>query len=896
MKKMNSVILFILLLSFNLQAQIFRSDGGYQSFPAQSVGIPNNANGNVLVKRAPNPAGNVGEIRRQLNQATIPDVVINSRLTQGVFARHIAQMPAVIQTARALNARLATKATQNGDIVIDSQADLNNNLNAIASNATRTFIFRGNINTNSAIKVGSNTTIWIDGVITYTGPVVPTTSGDQFSPLGTVRSGIFIAGNQNASNGRIKNVTIRGTKRGLADCKGRLPFLYSPNSDFIKVLDMEIINGLNTIFLHSCFDFNIENNFIYNNVRRGVHTLAVGRGSIRRNLVYDNHLDGIDIDASSRIVTSQYNVIVGARFRLMLWSEVDAEQNVFDNNVGIHLDRKRGIYAGGFEENGNEPERQPGHPKRDTTIPAANGNRNNTWKHNNVFYALDDRDGIYMFKERFILHKTISYDNNYVWTVAGNIKRHNPRPEGNMQQDVRYLTLQAPVAGARPNPTNTFPQEAIIAQTPGNLTFAQIKSTPNLGSNPNPVGGSGEVVTNLGGVYYINNQGATNQTLGIDGVNARLKPGGSTDVQWIVRKVPNTSGNGTLYTIESMAARNRYLEVPFASCTNRLELAPNVATYTNNTLSHQKWIIKKRNNSFILIPSHCPGAAIDRFSGTPTADARLVLLKPGGIPHPNQNWGMARIGNAPGSAPPVIPSTGGGTIPRWKVINFRRDLANGTKYANTPGTNGTVRFTSGDTGKYYVDADGPNSDQVAIRIDNSNGIHYLFVNSNNQIVLRKGNKSVGTKFKWIPHTGNSFSLRVSTTSNQYAFGPQRATDFAPNLTTVIRDQIGAWEKFVYKINGSAKELNAASNPLDIDVYPNPVNAGSSINVNVSLEKSSNVITDLVDLNGKVVYSNTVSAEAGAQQISIDSTDLSKGLYLLRVRIGLRTKIEKVIIQ
>jgi len=487
-------ILATLFMCVSINAQPFTLNGGYQSFAAQGGGVPGEPNRTVLVRTVPNATGNVGQLRQLLNNATIPDVVIDSRLTEGVFAGHIAQLPGTISMANALNNRLATRSNINGAIVINSTTALNNNRNSLGNNSVQTYIFRGNVNVGSEIVVGSNKTIWIDGTVTWTGPEIAASAGDQFSPLGQVQAGVFrVIGKD--------EVTIKGTKRGLIDCKTFVPAVYSFNSTDLIVNDLEVINGYNSIFLRQSFRVEVENNFIYNDSRRGLHILAVGTGTIKNNLVYDSHVDGIDIDAFANNLTVSNNVIVGARFRHMLWTEIDARDNILDNNVGIHLDdAKRGSFAGGFEENGTEQERNPNSPQYDGTSTGYEGNRRNTWTNNNVFYPLSGREGIFMFKDRFIQHLTITFTNNYVWTVRGDIERHNPRPEANLTTDARFLTIQNPVLGsATPRPA-PFPPNAtaIINNEPSTLPFSAIVSTPNReGGGGGPACSGSSAITGL---------------------------------------------------------------------------------------------------------------------------------------------------------------------------------------------------------------------------------------------------------------------------------------------------------------------------------------------------------------------------------------------------------------
>ena len=545
--------LFLITLSSKAQ-QVFTLNGGYKSFPAQEAGTPDFPNGNVLVRRAPSPTGNVDQIRQTLNAATIPDDVIQSRLTEGPLAGHIAQMPAVISTANALNGRPQTANVSNA-IIINSTAILNNNRNRIGNNNTETYIFRGNVNVNDPIVVGSNKTFWIDGRVTYTGPERPLANTDALSPIPIIRDGIFRMVGK-------RNIKINGTKRGLVDCKSRLPFAYALNSREITVVGNEVINGFNSIFMHQTREVTIENNFLYNNVRRAMHIIAVNGYSIKNNLCYINHLDGIDIDAFTQNGRVDLNVVVGVNFRFMLWTEIDAHDNILDNNVAIHLEGRKARGVGGMQENGTENSRRG--------VGNFQGSRNNDWINNHVFYPEKFRDGIVMRRDRFIQHNTINFVNNYGWSVEGNVQRHNPKPQNNITNDVRFLTLNNPSQGNRPNPTNLYPNggpEVLINNAPDNLTGDEIRVTPGLfgggGGDPDPgnqnaiaIPGTIQVENftgKSGSVRTENTPNSNGQNLGFirNGDNARYQINVDRTGTYIVNAYVSSNGVGGTITFRA---------------------------------------------------------------------------------------------------------------------------------------------------------------------------------------------------------------------------------------------------------------------------------------------------------------------------------------------------------
>jgi len=491
-KKMNhlfqrkTLCIIVFLFAFLMtDAQVFRSTGGTTVQNANSVGHPNVGNGQVRVKNAPNLNGNINTVKNDLRAGRVPNRIINNSrvLGNGGFASQIAHMAAVRKTAIKLKQRRATAPTS-GAIIIDSPADLASNRGILKDNSTRTVVFRGWINVPYPILVGSNKTIWVDGVLNYNGVDVVPEGGADFTPRPLKNDGVFSVRhegafrrtykpvnqanmnyNNNLKNNVMKqnrkgNVTIRGTKRGkikvqlsnVRDDFQRIPKANGITSLFANNLTIDgvtIEGALNAVYISGSFNVNIRNCFIDKTVYRGIHlhgtqsNRSQGFGIIQHNLVAFSKFDGIDIDSYSAGFLLKENFVIGARDRLLIWTEIDAENNVITNNVGVILDDASGGarqgQSGAYQENGTEASRRG--------VAGFNGTRNNTWTHNHSFYAEKRFDGFEMRKERYVVFNTISFVNNYVWTLNPNLHLHNPKP--NTLNDVYYLRGTVPT-GAIP--------------------------------------------------------------------------------------------------------------------------------------------------------------------------------------------------------------------------------------------------------------------------------------------------------------------------------------------------------------------------------------------------------------------------------------------------------------
>jgi hypothetical protein len=87
--------------------------------------------------------------------------------------------------------------------------------------------------------------------------------------------------------------------------------------------------------------------------------------------------------------------------------------------------------------------------------------------------------------------------------------------------------------------------------------------------------------------------------------------------------------------------------------------------------------------------------------------------------------------------------------------------------------------------------------------------------------------------------------------------------------------------------------NVAYNSDNIAVYPNPAN--DQLNVQLIFAESNAVNIELLDLSGKMVASPNKNQAISPNQFTLDVTDLSKGIYILKVTNGTKVSTSKVTI-
>ncbi len=82
--------------------------------------------------------------------------------------------------------------------------------------------------------------------------------------------------------------------------------------------------------------------------------------------------------------------------------------------------------------------------------------------------------------------------------------------------------------------------------------------------------------------------------------------------------------------------------------------------------------------------------------------------------------------------------------------------------------------------------------------------------------------------------------------------------------------------------------------LSFTVYPNP--ASADLNVNVTNNNGSTIEISLTDINGKVVFNSTLNASNAQENVKIDVSTLSNGVYYLKLNSNASVSTKKVIVQ
>jgi hypothetical protein len=89
-------------------------------------------------------------------------------------------------------------------------------------------------------------------------------------------------------------------------------------------------------------------------------------------------------------------------------------------------------------------------------------------------------------------------------------------------------------------------------------------------------------------------------------------------------------------------------------------------------------------------------------------------------------------------------------------------------------------------------------------------------------------------------------------------------------------------------DGIGPEINVGMNDIVSDitfmeVYPNP--AQNETNITFNLIKNNNVSFSISDLSGKVLIHGTKNTQVGRNQLTINTSTLASGLYIIKISAG-----------
>ena len=145
---------------------------------------------------------------------------------------------------------------------------------------------------------------------------------------------------------------------------------------------------------------------------------------------------------------------------------------------------------------------------------------------------------------------------------------------------------------------------------------------------------------------------------------------------------------------------------------------------------------------------------------------------------------------------------------------------------------------------------------------------------------------VGSSSGWLVAAHDLFSL-ANQSSVLLRFG------FLSDGSVNGFDGIGIDSVMIYNNINVGIEKQAASNVPSFSLSPNPSNG--EFNLSISSEQSEQMQLTIRDMEGKLVYNEALNVNGNFNK-TMNLSELSKGVYFLRLQNDKESKVEKLIIQ
>lgn len=336
-----------------------------------------------------------------------------------------------------------------------------------------------------------------------------------------------------------------------------------------------------------------------------------------------------------------------------------------------------------------------------------------------------------------------------------------------------------------------------------------------------------------------------------DGPELELKDDSSNNQFWVLENIDNK------HFRVSSEANNKCLSVGDSSSGN---LTP-VVLQDYSSASNQQWLIDDYGYGLCRIFSENDSKSISIESGLLVQDSDVNL--------PTQRWMLED---------PALPGNGNGLLGKYftgqnfQTLKLRRidNQINFNWGLNAPDAsmttdNFSIRWTGQilpqytDNYTFYTNSD----DGVRLWVNDS-----LIINDWTARALKENSGNIKLKANEL------YTLKLEYFDNLY----DAIVSLEWACPGLDRELVPQSQLFTSLTTGlQLPEINQD----ELNIYPNP--AGSIINVDFQLKYSSNVTIDFLDPQGKsfrsISYKNQ---DVGPHHVNIDTSNWSKGLYILRL--------------
>lgn len=268
-------------------------------------------------------------------------------------------------------------------------------------------------------------------------------------------------------------------------------------------------------------------------------------------------------------------------------------------------------------------------------------------------------------------------------------------------------------------------------------------------------------------------------------------------------------------------------------------------------------------------------------------------------------------GKTPFNSSPLVDFTFAPAVPNSKVYNFNN-------LTNTRGINTTYSWDFGGLGSSTQENPSftfTTNGSYIVKLTAKNAFDSSFVNKT--VVVSVSDKPAAN-FTYVQGTAaGSREFTFTNTTDEKGTATTYAWDFG--VTTSTADTSSAKNPvFTYASNGTytvrliasnafladtitktvtvtatdVKEVNIAMN--QIAVYPNPAN--ENVTVSFDLLNANDVQIDLIDITGKTIRAtNSMRFGAGMNEISLNTADITQGIYFVKVSTAELSKTTRLVI-
>ena len=102
-----------------------------------------------------------------------------------------------------------------------------------------------------------------------------------------------------------------------------------------------------------------------------------------------------------------------------------------------------------------------------------------------------------------------------------------------------------------------------------------------------------------------------------------------------------------------------------------------------------------------------------------------------------------------------------------------------------------------------------------------------------------------------------------------------------------------WKFFLKHENPSEASIDETNNEIDVVVFPSPTRLTS--NVSFKSNQNENIIINILDLNGKLIFQNNFNISNGMNNLELDVSTLKSGVYLINFNTNNKVITKKITI-